>query len=53
MDTKFILLICLLAVMFVAGLKCGEHHVINHQKIEKTDIGYQVDFDGNYYEYYD
>ena len=50
MDRKFVI-IMLLAVAFVIGLKCGENHVIRHQKIEKSSIGYTVDFDGEIYEY--
>lgn len=50
-DIRKILLICLIAVTFAVGLKVGENHVIRHQKIESTETGYLVDFDGNYYEY--
>ena len=52
MDKK-IIIIMLLAIAFVVGLKCGENHVIRHQKIEKSEIGYTVDFDGEIYEYTD
>ena len=50
-DTKRIFLILLLAVVFVLGLKLGENHVIRHQSISKTEYGYQVNFDGEIYDY--
>lgn len=50
-DTKRVFLILLLVVIFVLGLKTGENHTIRHQKIEKTEYGYQVDFDGEIYDY--
>lgn len=50
-NIKFILIALIMTVIFVIGIKCGEHHVIKHQKIEKTSIGYEVDFDGEIYEY--
>lgn len=50
-DTKKMFLILLLTVVFVIGLKIGENHTIRHQQITKTEYGYQVNFDGNIYEY--
>ena len=50
MDKKLVI-IMLLAVAFVIGLKCGENHVIRHQSISQTEYGYEVDFDGEIYEY--
>ena len=49
--TKIIFTILIIAIIFVIGLKVGENHVIRHQKIENTETGYLVDFDGEYYEY--
>jgi K+-transporting ATPase A subunit len=49
--TKIIFIMLLIAVVFVCGLKVGENHVIRHQKIESTETGYLVDFDGEIYEY--
>jgi len=50
-DFKILILIFLIAVTFAVGLKVGENHVIRHQKIESTETGYLVDFDGEIYEY--
>jgi hypothetical protein len=50
-DVRIYLTICLIAIVFFMGLKCGENHVIRHQIIEKTETGFLVNFDGNYYEY--
>lgn len=52
MDKKMIIII-IIAVSMVIGLKLGENHVIRHQSINKTDYGYRVEFDGDYYDYFD
>ena len=50
-DSNKILIIFLITIAFIIGLKCGENHVIRHQKIESTPTGYSVNFDGEIYEY--
>lgn len=50
-QAKIIIIIGLIAVAFVLGITLGEKRVIKYQKIEKTDYGYLVDFDGQLYDY--
>ena len=41
----------LVALTFVLGVTIGEKRVIKQQRIEKTDYGYLVEFDGQLYDY--
>lgn len=41
----------LVALAFVLGVTIGEKRVIKQQRIEKTDYGYLVEFDGQLYDY--
>ena len=50
-QAKIIIIIGLIAVAFILGITIGEKRVIKNQKIEKTDYGYLVDFDGQLYDY--
>lgn len=50
-DRKFYIITFIVVVAFVLGLKLGENHTIRHQKIEKTNTGYSVEFEGRTYNY--
>lgn len=50
-QAKIMLVIGLIAVAFVLGVVIGEKRVIKQQRIEKTDYGYLVEFDGQLYDY--
>jgi hypothetical protein len=49
--TAFAIVMVVMILTALAFGKLGEYHVIREQRIETTDTGYLVDFEGNYYEY--
>lgn len=48
---KFLMLMILIIVIFLAGLFIGERKVLNEQKIFSNESGYSVEFNGHEYLY--
>lgn len=50
-DSKFIISVLILAIVFVIGSQVGTYYTLKHQVITKTDTGYMIELDGELYNY--